>query len=454
MNANDKRMTLLATSISYVIVILDTSIVNVALANISQDLGTNVTGLQWIVNAYVVTFASLLLSGGALGDVFGARRTYIIGLTFFSVASLVSGCAPSMWVLIAGRILQGIGASLLVPCSLSMLAHAYPDSRERAKAIASWSSWGGAALVVGPLIGGFLLKFFDWRSIFLVNIPFTLVGIWLTLRTGRQVGGQSSRRLDIPGQSTAAITIILLTAALIEGSRLGTHNAWIRSAIVIAMLSAVAFVIIERKSKSPMLPLFLFSNPLFSTVAYMFLSGSAAFFGMLFVLSLYFQDFVGYTPLQTGIALLPLSVCVLAGNIISGKLLHRLTPLQLMLIGGVVRLVGFVGLAFVDIDFPYPVIATLLALVGFGGGLGAPMSTSIFMSTVDKPYMGIASGISRATAQIGSALGVAIFGAFIGDAHDMVFGTKMAALLAAILTGSIIVTNFYLLRQRTSVTAG
>ncbi|KVT70090.1 hypothetical protein WK56_19350 [Burkholderia ubonensis] len=444
-------MTLLATSISYVIVILDTSIVNVALAKISQELGTNVTGLQWIVNAYVVTFASLLLSGGALGDVFGARRIYIAGLAIFSVASLLCGCAPTMGILIAGRVLQGIGASLLVPCSLSLLTHAYPDGRERAKAIAAWASWGGGALVAGPLAGGLLLQFFDWSSIFLMNVPFTLVGIWLTLRTDKQVSDHGARRLDIAGQGTAALAITLLTAALIEVSRLGIHHLWIRSALAIAMLSAVAFVLIERRTRSPMLPLFLFSNPSFSTISYMFLSGSAAFFGMLFVMGLYFQESVGYTPLQTGIALLPLSICVLAGNVVSGRLLHLIAPMHQMLIGAVIRLVGFVGLVFVDVDFPYPVIAVLLALVGFGGGLGAPMSTSVFMSSVDKPYTGIASGISRATAQIGSALGVAIFGAFIGNPHDMVSGTKLAALCAAVLTGSIIVTNCYLLRQRTSM---
>jgi DHA2 family methylenomycin A resistance protein-like MFS transporter len=166
MTKDNQRITLLATSISYVLVILDTSIVNVALESISQGLATNVTGLQWIATAYIVAFASLLLTGGGLGDIFAARSIYIIGLVLFTIGSLISGCASSMSTLIAGRMLQGIGAALLVPCALSLLTHAYPDDTARAKAIASWAAWGGAAQVLGPLAGELLLTVFDWRSIF------------------------------------------------------------------------------------------------------------------------------------------------------------------------------------------------------------------------------------------------------------------------------------------------
>ncbi len=197
----DPRMTLLATSISFVLVILDTSIVNVALESISRGLATDVTGLQWIATAYIVAFASLLLSGGALGDVFGARRIYMIGLVLFGVASLISGSASSMSTLIAGRVLQGIGAALLVPCALSLLTRAYPDDTARAKAIASWAAWGGAAQVLGPLVGGLLLAVFDWRSIFLVNVPICVVGMWLTRRIDGHTRAHGGRRLDLPGSS-------------------------------------------------------------------------------------------------------------------------------------------------------------------------------------------------------------------------------------------------------------
>jgi DHA2 family methylenomycin A resistance protein-like MFS transporter len=444
---NHQRLTLFATSISYVVVILDTSIVNVALSKISQGLGTDISGLQWIVNAYVVAFASLLLSGGALADMFGARKIYILGLAIFTVSSLLSGCAPSLPLLIAGRILQGIGASLLVPCSLSLLMHAYPDTKERAKAIASWTSWGGAALVLGPLAGGVLLAVFDWRSIFLVNVPIGLIGIWLTLKTDSHVSDHGGRRLDLPGQLSAATAIILLTAALIEGAQYGYNTIWIVGAFALSALSALSFVVVERKIRAPMLPLFLFANPIFSWICYIFLSGSAAFFGMLFLLSLYFQRVAGYTPLQTGIALLPLSLFVMVGNITSARLAHKIDPMSLMFAGAAIRLVGFAGAAFASTDYSYLLIAPQLLLIGFGGGLGSPMSTSVFMSTVDKQYSGIASGVSRATGQIGSAIGVAIFGAFVADMHQIAQGMRMAAAISAAITASIVLIVWYLSRR-------
>jgi len=446
MDTNQQRMILLSTSISCVIVMLDTSIVNVALVKISQDLGTTTTGLQWIVNAYVIVFASLPLTGGALGDMFGARRMYIFGLAIFSVASLASGCAPTMPTLIAGRVMQAIGGSLLLPCSLSLLTHAYSDSTARAKAIASWSSWGSVALVVGPLAGGVLLAVFDWRSIFLVNVPLGLAGIWLTLKTDSHVVVRGNRRLDVPGQLSMAIAMILLTAALIEGAKFGWGNRWILTALVLSVLSGLSFIMIERRSTSPMLPLFLFSNSTFSLICYVFLSGAVAFFGMLFLLSLYFQRFSGYSPLQTGMALLPLSVSVMVGNIVSRRLVHRMDPLTLMFVGTGVRLFGFVGMAFTG-GVSYPVMASQLILIGLGAGLGSPMSTSVFMSTVEKAYTGIASGILRTTGQLGSAIGVAIFGVFVADVHQIPGSIRIAASLAAALTVSIVSINWYLLRR-------
>jgi MFS transporter, DHA2 family, methylenomycin A resistance protein len=448
MNKDRQRITLLATSISYVLVILDTSIVNVALENISRDIGTDVTGLQWIVTAYVSVFASLVLSGGALGDIFGARKIYLIGLGLFTLASLASGCAPSLSVLIAGRILQGAGASLLVPCALSLIAHAHPDNIARAKAIASWASWGGVALVLGPLIGGLLLSVFDWRSIFLVNLPICLVGIWLTLRMDSQVGDHGSRRLDLPGQLSAAFAMFLLIAALIEGREFGWRNGWILAAITLSVLSGLSFVIIERKSKSPMLPLFLFSNPVFSWTVFTTLSGSAAFFGMLFVLNLYFLRGVGYTPLQTGIAMMPLALLATTGNLVSARLAHMINPMRLMIAGSAVLLIGFAGVALAGTGFSYPLIALPLLLIGFGGGLRTPMATSVILSTVDKKYAGITSGISTATGQLGASIGVAIFGAFLGDADRIADGTRIAATLSAAANALTILIVWHLWRQR------
>jgi DHA2 family methylenomycin A resistance protein-like MFS transporter len=448
MEKNRQRMTLLATSTSYVLVILDTSILNVALDNISRNLGTEIAGLQWIVTAYVVVFASLVLSGGALGDTFGARRIYLIGLVLFTIASLVSGCAPSLPVLIGGRILQGVGASLLVPCALSLITHAYKDNIARAKALAFWSSCGGVALVIGPLLGGLLLSVFDWRSIFIVNVPICLCGLWLTLKIDRQTGDYGSRRLDVPGQLCAALAMILLISALIEGREVGPSSGWILTAIALSALSATSFVIIERRSKSPMLPLSLFANPVFSLILYTVLSGSAAFFGMLFVLNLYFLQGAGYTPLQTGLAMLPLALLATTGNLATGRLATVFRPMGLMLAGATVQMFGFAGAALASAGFSYRLIVLPLLLIGFGGALRNPMATSVILSTVDKKYSGITSGTSTAAAQLGASVGVAIFGAFLADAERIADGTRITAAISAASTALNILITWHLLRQR------
>lgn len=443
-----QRITLLATSISFVLVILDTSIVNVALESISQGLATDVTGLQWVATAYIVAFASLVLSGGALGDIFGARKIYMIGLVLFTVASLICGFAPSMSALIAGRILQGIGAALLVPCALSLLTHAYPDDTARAKAIASWAAWGGAAQVLGPLVGGLLLAAFDWRSIFLVNVPICVVGIWLTLRIDSHISDHGSRRLDLPGQLSAALAMILLNAALVEGGNIGWDNSWILAALMLSALSTLSFVIIERTSISPILPLSLFANPVFSWICFTVLISAAIFFGMLFVLSLYFLQGAGYTPLQTGLAMLPFALFATAGNLASARLAHRINPMGLMLVGSALRLIGFAGLGIWGVDVIYPLIALELILMGFGSGLGTPMTISVLISTVDKKHAGVASGISRAIAQLGSAIGVAVFGAFLADTHHIADGTRLAAIISTVLTAFVTLVIWHLWRQR------
>jgi DHA2 family methylenomycin A resistance protein-like MFS transporter len=372
------------------------------------------------------------------------------------MASLISGCAPSLPVLIGGRILQGVGASLLVPCALSLITHAYKDNVARARALAFWSSCGGVALVLGPLVGGLLLSMFDWRSIFFVNVPICLYGIWLTLKIDRQTGDHGSRRLDWPGQLCAAFAMILLIAALIEGRQVGWSNGWIWAAIALSGLSALSFVMIERKSKSPMLPLSLFANPVFSWILFTVLTGSAAFFGMLFVLNLYFLQGAGYTPLQTGMAMMPLALLATTGNLAAARLAHVISPMGLMLAGAAIQMIGFAGAAMASAGFSYSLIVWPLLLIGLGGALRTPMATSVILSTVDRKYAGITSGTSTAAGQLGASIGVAIFGAFLADADRIADGARIAATISAASTALNILITWHVWRQRDRlrVTAG
>ncbi|CAJ8881202.1 major facilitator superfamily protein [Burkholderia pseudomallei] len=454
MTRNGPRMVLLATGIGNIIVMLDTSIVNVALQGISQDLGSDITSLQWIVNAYVLLFASLLLLGGALGDALGSRRVYVTGLAVFTIASLASGFAPGTGALIAARALQGVGAAMLMPCSLALLTQTYSNSEERARAIATLSGWGGIALIVGPIAGGVLVTAFNWRSIFLVNVPIGLLGIWLTLRTALEPDPPGRQKIDYVGLLSLTVSVVLATAVLIEVSKLGWSNPWIVGASALALTSFGAFISVERHARSPILPLHLFANSTFSLIGYVFVAGAGAFFGMLFVLSLFFQKVEGYSPLEAGAALLPLSIGVVLGNSFSRRLVSRTDPLRLMLTGSGIRLLGFVALALSSTAASHPIVGAVLLVIGIGAGLGSPMSTAIFMSTVERTYTGIASGIARAAGQVGSALGVAIFGSLFSGTSGIRNLLSVSATWAAIVTVTILAVNVYLLlRTETAQTS-
>ena len=447
-NLKDQRSILFATSISYILVILDTSIVNVALPRMGINLMASITDLQWVVNSYVVIFASLLLSGGALCDKYGARRIYLIGLLIFGLASLACGCSNTLAMLLTGRILQGVGAALLIPSSLALLTHAHHDNTERARAIVTWTSWGGVALACGPFLGGILIEFFDWQSIFLVNVPISIAGIWLTLRTKQQEHCKTERVLDVFGQLAAIVALTSFIATMIEGSTLGWTSLPIMTGIALSLLSGIIFVLIESKVTAPMLPLSLCSNRNFSAISYIFFAGALCFFGILFVLTFYFQEVCKFSPLETGLAFFPLSLSVIIGNKISGHLVKTHPPRTIMLGGAILRVLGFLGMLVVFVDKSYGALIVPLCLIGIGGGLGAPMSTSLFLTSVDKAFTGIASGISRATGQIGSALGIAIFGALISDSKTLSNQMVPVVIVTTGLTMSIIFVTCFIIKDK------
>ncbi|TMU81182.1 MFS transporter [Pseudomonas fluorescens] len=445
-----QRSVLLAANISYILVILDSSIVNVALPSIRNELSIGTDALQWIVNAYLVVFASLLLSGGALCDRIGPKTIYISGLLLFVAASLMCGLSVGATPLLVGRGLQGIGAALLVPSSLALITHSYPDHSSRAKAIASWASWGGIALVMGPLMGGLLTQYLSWRSIFLINIPIGLVGVWLTSRIETPAYPDHKKHFDLKGQFTVALMLLSLIWTLIEYPNASVASEFIVLGGLICVASLMAFVLIESRTAHPMLPLMLFKNRNFSSIAYIFLAGAFSFFGTLFVLTFYFQDYLHYSAVETGLALLPLSLCVIVGNKMSGRLVDRFQPRQLMIAGALIRLVGFCAMLIPQYSTAYSWLLVPLVLIGLGGGLGAPMSTAVFMQSAPKIYTGIASGLSRATGQIGSALGVAVFGHYINDAAFFLAHMKLAVLMIVIATLSIVIVSILFVGDRQS----
>jgi len=414
-----QRRVLAATSVSYIVVILDTSIVNVALERIAHSLATDIAGLQWIVNAYTLTFASLLLTGGALGDRWGARNTYFAGLLVFTMASALCGFASDLTVLTAARVLQGVGAALLV--------HAWSEPGERARAIGIWVGAGGAALAAGPLVGGVLIHLFGWRSIFLANVPIGLAGAWLTSRITRDQQTMTTRPLDLAGQMTAIVALGSLIGVLIEGGGIGWRSLPIVAGGAVCVAAWIVFIAIETRRAQPMLPLSFFADRVFVSSAIAAMTTALTSFGIIFVLSLYFQQVRGYSPLWTGLAFLPLTVVVTGGNMISGRLVKAHGARWPVLVGLLLQAAGFAGLLLSSPTSPYWLVALPMPAIGLGGGFITPAATASLMSTVEKSRAGMAAGVLNSARQTGAALGVAIFGTLLA-AHES-FDVGMRAVL-------------------------
>ena len=430
----DRHRVVAATSISYVVVILDTSIVNVALERIASDLATDITGLQWVVNAYTLTFASLLLTGGTLGDIWGARNIYLAGLAVFTAASALCGIAPDLAVLITARVLQGIGAAMLVPCSLTLINHAFPDPGKRAAAIGLWAGCGAAAMAAGPLIGGILIHEFGWRSIFFVNVPIGLVGIVLTSQIARDARSSRGRHVDLAGQLAAILALATTIAVLIERVPLGWSSPLILAGIAIGSVAWAAFLLIEARQPQPMLPLSLFRNPVFAGSAMVSMVSALTFYGLMFLLSLFYQQVQSYTPLQAGLAFLPATALVSAGSIASSRLAQAHGAHRLVCAALVLYALGFLGMLLSTPISPYWLTALPMPAIGLAAGLITPTTTAALMGTIDKGRAGIAAGMLNSARQTGAALGVAIFGTLVAAIHPFETGMHVALSVAAALS--------------------
>lgn len=433
-------LTLATTSLGFVVVQLDVTIVNVALARIAAGLGASVAGLQWVVDAYTLAFASLLLTAGALGDRLGARRVFASGFTVFTVASAACGAAPSLAALVAARAVQGLGAALLLPCSLALLTHAYLEPAARAKAVGLWAGAAGVALAAGPVMGGVLVDAIGWRGIFLANLPIGLLGLGLTACGVAETERRSGRGLDWAGQITGAVALAALTAALIEGPAAG----W-RSGAIIALLAAFVvatglFLLIETRGSSPMLPLSCFRVPPFSGAIALGLLVSFVFYGLLFVLSLYFQRVRGYTPLATGLAFVPLMASVAPGNVLSGRMAARWGVRQPIAVGLALFLAGVASLFLTDATTPYAALTAPLFAVGAGISFVVPPLTAALLASAGAAQFGTAAGTLTASRQVGAAAGVAVFGSFVADPGTFLSGLRAVSAISAglLLFGGVV----------------
>ena len=434
-------LTLFAMSLGYGVVQLDVTIVNTALDRIGSALGGGVSELQWVVNAYTIAFAAFILTSGALGDRIGARRVFMAGFAIFTTASLACALAPNSAALIAARAVQGLGAAVLVPNSLALLNHAYPDQQARGRAVGIWAAGASLALTAGPLAGGALIALIGWRSIFLVNVPIGVAGLWLSWRYATETTRNCQREVDLPGQCLAIAALGCLAGTIIEGGALGLRNSWVIAGFVASVLLAVLFIAHERRSSHPMLPLSLFGHRLFALTSLVGLLVNIAFYGLIFVFSLYFQRVNGLSPLQAGLAFVPMMGIVLPANLVAARISERIGAPAAIAAGGVFAALGCATLLPIEPGTPY--VETLAQLMIIGGGLGllVPPLTATLLGSVEKSRSGIAAGVLNATRQTGSVLGVALFGSLVGQPDAFMRGAHLALIVsvALLLVASLVI---------------
>ncbi|TMB35396.1 MAG: MFS transporter [Deltaproteobacteria bacterium] len=405
----DPRFTLIASSFGLGMALLDVTAGNVALPSIRADLHTDAAGLSWVVDGYTLPFASLLLLAGGLGDRLGARRLFTAGLVVFTAASAMCVAAPDIGWLIAARVLQGMGAALFMPASLSILRSAYPEPVERARAIGIWSSLTAVTGASGPLVGGALIHAFGWRSIFLINVPIGVLGVLLALRFVQRSPASATRAFDLGAQAAGAFGLAALTWALIERSARGWSSPLIVLAFVCAAGGIAAFVALERRSADPMLPLHLFRDRTFTTTAAAALVYAAGFFGGLFVLSIEFQDVQGHSPAAAGLLFGIVSVFFGVTSIVAGRLAGRYGTRAPMVGGLAVLCASAVGLAELPASAPLFMEGPLLALTGLGAALVAPSMNAAILASVPSSLAGIGGAVLNTSRQVGTALGIAVF---------------------------------------------
>jgi DHA2 family methylenomycin A resistance protein-like MFS transporter len=420
-------------SLGYGVVQLDVTIVNTALNSIGSSLGGGVSELQWVVSAYTIAFAAFILTAGALGDRIGAKRIFMAGFAIFTTASVGCALAPNAATLIAARGLQGLGAAILVPNSLALLSHAYPDPKARGRAVGIWAAGASLALTAGPLVGGGLITLIGWRSIFLVNLPVGLAALWLTWRYASETTRSPQREIDLPGQIAAIAALGCLAGAIIEAGAVGWTNPFVIAGFFASVILAILFVLQERRAAQPMLPLTLFQHRIFAVTSLVGLLVNVAFYGLIFVFSLYFQRVNGRSPFLTGLAFLPMMGAVLPVNLVAAHLAERIGAPQTIALGAALAAIGCLALLGISPGTSYLEIWVQLVIIGGGLGLLVPPLTSTLLGSVEKSRSGIAAGVLNATRQTGSVLGVALFGSLVGQAGSFMSGAHQSLMISALL---------------------
>jgi EmrB/QacA subfamily drug resistance transporter len=438
---NKKWWTLAAVSFGLFMIMLDNTIVNVALPSIERDLHMSIASLEWVVTAYALTFAALLITGGKLGDYYGRRKMFTLGLVIFTLASLACGLAPNAGFLIGMRALQGVGSALMNPATLSIITATF-EPRERGRAIGIWAGVSAMALAIGPLLGGLIVDNLNWNWIFFVNVPVGVVGIVVSqvvIRESRDTSHEQS--IDLPGLFTSGLGLLALCYALIEGNKHGWTSPEIIGLFAASVVLIAAFVLLERHQRLPMLDLSLFKNPSFSGANTVALLVSLGMFGVFFYVSLYVQNILGYSPTKAGATFLPMTLLIIVIAPLAGSFSDKVGSRWLM--GAGMTLLGSSLLLYLRVGVHSSYLSLLPQLILGGVGMAMTMSpmTSAAMASVPIDKAGVGSGVLNSFRQVGGSLGIALMGAILAsylvpgsrNPQDFVDGLHAALTVSAVI---------------------
>ena len=439
-----RRGTLAVVCLATAMLMLDIAVVNTALPKIASGLDAGISGLQWVVDAYTLALAAVVLTSGSIADRFGRKRVFMGGLVLFTLASLWCAVAQSIEELDAARAVQGLGGAVLFATSLALLANAYPDARERAGALAAYGATIGASFAIGPAVGGVLTSGLGWRSVFYVNVPIGIAVIVATQRWVRESSDPNARRVDWPGQGALIGGLFLLILALLRG----TGDGWGSPAIVAELAGAAAllaaFVVIELRVAEPMLPLGLFRNKEFTGAQVAAFSISASFFAVFFYVTLYLQQILGLSALKAGLVYLPATVLIFFVSGASAKLLEKVSAGALIAVGLGLVTVGLALGVIAEATSSWTMLLPMLLVAGVGTGLFNPAVSAVALGSAPQEQSGLAAGVNDTFRQAGIAVGVALFGALIpagvalgdgGSPQSYVSGMHTALIVGAVLAG-------------------
>jgi EmrB/QacA subfamily drug resistance transporter len=408
--ARRRRLTLVACILGSAIVFVDQTVVNVALPALREDLGASLAGQQWVVESYMLMLAALILVGGSLGDLYGRRRIFAVGVAGFGAASLVCAVSPSIEVLIAARALQGAFGALLVPSSLAIITSVF-GPQERAAAIGSWTAGTSAAIAVGPPLGGLLVDALSWRVIFAMNVPLVLVCLWLIVRAVPEIPGDGEHRIDVPGAVLCVLGLAGPTYALIQQPLLGWSDPAVWAPLVGGLGALAAFVAYERRAPDPMLPPSIFRSRNFAVGNLVTLCAYAGLGAATFFIAIFLQQVCGYSAFAAGLSLLPITLLLIALSRRFGALSARLGPRLFMTAGPIAGGIGMLAFTRVDERGDY-LTQVLPATLLFGLGLAmtvAPLTATV-LQAADRRHAGIASGVNNAIARVAGLLAIAAVG--------------------------------------------